>query len=1417
MHSPRLPSIAFGFWISVFAAFQITVAADLDEPPIRALIVTGGGIHDYGIQSEILTQGIGERVNREIEWEVCHQGLGGSDEEIPLFQNAEWSQGYDIVVHNYCFPGVTNPEYIDQILAPHREGLPAILLHATMQSFRVSDERWFEFCGVRARGNHAPGAYAVEWLLPENPILRGVQPWMTPAGGLFPIEKVWPGVTKLADGVHAGDIARYTVAWTHQFGPKGSRVFGTTIGSDAEIMREPQYLDLVARGFLWAMDDLSEVAFKKVSREESLRSLDLTQVEVEPLQPGPNYALHSQVRGWSVPGSGGQNTEVICDGDVKTGWGPGKSVPFSVELSLQMRKKLGAVAVFWEGDGVDRYSIEGSHDGTVWKWLGFGGRATSGSDISLHEFPSAELGFLRLNVSEPGISRPIRVREIAAYESAEDVPSAILIRQDPPDEPLFIAGADEWSREIRIRDDWSVVPVEPMGADCRVKQLVGTGDGRALAFCIEAQTRRLAEPLGSIYSISPRGEEGFEKSEFLHGIPAEGAFTWDGEWVYILSCDRGAGEGSLPCSLRLQAFRDTNDDRVADERFQLGAIKILSEGPSGNTGATVVVDYLMIGSDSMFYAIIETAESASVYHAQTGARAALPGYSVVRFDRDMERLDILVRSTRPLDGLGFDAEGNLLVWAGGEGDESNLYLCSSVPGTELAEMEPLQREVGSLTGINSWGRDETITTLNRDGKGYLILRGQLIEAEQGGEVAEMPFASKLAVDGSGGCWLLVRHSSGSERILLFRPNRNGNPSVAWDEIADRDIPAYFDSDNSVIRFEAPQEMRRRKRSSSKELNALIPDSFRSLAEERAWLSAVLPEGDLEVLIESANSESPLERAMAYRLLGDRSDSRNLPEFASIESERNPIVSAEILGALMRTGKSLEGLDELILGFVAFSDPILAAASRSFLQQRRAHETCFSVLDNTEKDSLWPATFEVLSRMPETVVVEGLIDRVVATSSARFRRLGISALAELYRRESNSHRNDEGKSLVSDYLNSLIGDPRVDQAFLLDELVSSGILLRDLDELVKFAPNLIPIESQIIELLEDRSVSGKARSGLIRIAKDEHRDIGLRVRALTALSTVENLDVLKGCFSVMTRLDLSRVLDSDIGAFMQCWFGNSLHEGNVGWLIREAKGSDSERSALAWRTLLHLDEQSDDTVEIGKAIESVITSGGTGLLHLLLGLSEQQSHRSDQILAAGAESDDPRVKALMLDLSNRPATASPEDSPPLSLDGLGLDDLEDLLALESGDAKQGLILFRSAGCGHCHKLHGEGPSLAPNLADSVGSMSPADLAMAIIDPAGDLAEEATMRLFELENGQRLRGLVNSRSSGTISLIDRGGNTIEIPEVRVRHELATQEALMPCSADLRVSSGEIASLVAFLRSLGESVGNSGDADQNGDDAH
>ncbi len=75
-------------------------AATKPDRPIQALLVTGGCCHDYDRQKLILTRGISARA--DVRWTVVHQGGTSTDTKIPLYNDPNWADGFDIVVHNEC-------------------------------------------------------------------------------------------------------------------------------------------------------------------------------------------------------------------------------------------------------------------------------------------------------------------------------------------------------------------------------------------------------------------------------------------------------------------------------------------------------------------------------------------------------------------------------------------------------------------------------------------------------------------------------------------------------------------------------------------------------------------------------------------------------------------------------------------------------------------------------------------------------------------------------------------------------------------------------------------------------------------------------------------------------------------------------------------------------------------------------------------------------------------------------------------------------------------------------------------------------------------------------------------------------------------------------------------------------------------
>jgi type 1 glutamine amidotransferase len=224
------------------------------DKPARALLVTGGCCHNYAFQSQAITQAISRVAN--VQWTVLHDPRKGTTGEIDLYQDPKWADSFDLVIHNECFADTDNVDYIRAITEAHKGGTPAMVIHCAMHTYRkAAVDDWREFLGVTSRRHDHMAKYPVKAADAAHPIMKDFpETWVTPADELYIIDKLWPNAKPLATSVSERDGKTYPVAWVNQFGK--ARVFGTTFGHSDETFRDPVFLNLLARGFLWATGEL---------------------------------------------------------------------------------------------------------------------------------------------------------------------------------------------------------------------------------------------------------------------------------------------------------------------------------------------------------------------------------------------------------------------------------------------------------------------------------------------------------------------------------------------------------------------------------------------------------------------------------------------------------------------------------------------------------------------------------------------------------------------------------------------------------------------------------------------------------------------------------------------------------------------------------------------------------------------------------------------------------------------------------------------------------------------------------------------------------------------------------------------------------------------------------------------------------
>ncbi len=217
------------------------------QKPLKVLLVTSGGYHDYKALAPFLTHHLGEWVKADIE---AKSGL-------EVFANPKFAAAYDAVIYDICDDEASNA-ILDNVLQAVRNGKPAVMLHCSIHAFRKSPKigEWEAFCGMRSKVHDAFGPFSITKLDNDSPITKFFPgTWTTPGDELYQTIAIDPKSHQLLKAKSPQDGREHVVGWTSQWGR--GRVFCTTLGHDMKTTAAPEYLQLVANGLLWSCGQLN--------------------------------------------------------------------------------------------------------------------------------------------------------------------------------------------------------------------------------------------------------------------------------------------------------------------------------------------------------------------------------------------------------------------------------------------------------------------------------------------------------------------------------------------------------------------------------------------------------------------------------------------------------------------------------------------------------------------------------------------------------------------------------------------------------------------------------------------------------------------------------------------------------------------------------------------------------------------------------------------------------------------------------------------------------------------------------------------------------------------------------------------------------------------------------------------------------
>ena len=591
-----------------------TIAAGPPKP-LKVLLVCGGCCHDYNSQKELLSKGMMERAHMDVM--VVHEGGTVTNSKIPLYEKKDWSKGFDVVIHDECFSDVKENEWTQNIITPHREGLPAVVLHCAMHCYRDGTDDWFQFCGVTSRRHGAHYPHEVLNVDASHPIMAKFGPaWANPAGELYWIEKVWPNSHPLGTAKNKEEGNDEVCVWTNQYG-KG-RVFGTTLGHHNETVGAPEYLDLVTRGTLWACDKLND---------EYL-------IAPKPKTVRVNIAKGVKATASSEQRSDNHFAKDAVDGNAATRWcASGPQAPEWLMIELPEPTKLTGCKIDWESlTGIYQYNVETSADGMEWRPVVDASKNDKPSNVS-HDFSAEGATHVRIHFLGAQTGQWGSISEVALYgdqsevitvdragksvEREQEMLKDVTVPESfeaklfaaPPavNYPTFVASAPNGDVYVSVDKNGSLDRAPQRGAIMKLRDL--DGDGRA-----------------------------DQSQYFVPDVDSPRGLVWDRDRLYVLHPPH------------LSAFIDRNNDGIAEEQQIL--VKNIAFGfkdrPADHTsnGVTMGIDgwlYLAIGDFGFMEA-----------EGIDGRTLQFRGGGVVRVRPDGTELEVYSRGTRNILEVAVD-------------------------------------------------------------------------------------------------------------------------------------------------------------------------------------------------------------------------------------------------------------------------------------------------------------------------------------------------------------------------------------------------------------------------------------------------------------------------------------------------------------------------------------------------------------------------------------------------------------------------------------------------------------------------------------------------------------------------------------------------------------------------------------------
>lgn len=136
-----------------------------------------------------------------------------------------------------------------------------------------------------------------------------------------------------------------------------------------------------------------------------------------------------------------------------------------------------------------------------------------------------------------------------------------------------------------------------------------------------------------------------------------------------------------------------------------------------------------------------------------------------------------------------------------------------------------------------------------------------------------------------------------------------------------------------------------------------------------------------------------------------------------------------------------------------------------------------------------------------------------------------------------------------------------------------------------------------------------------------------------------------------------------------------------------------------------------------------------------------------------------------------------------------------LRAAGGDVKRGEALYQKH-CANCHKLHGQGTAIGPDLTHA--NRKDRDfLLSSLVDPSGQIRKEFLAYIVQTTDGRVASGLVAEQNAASVTLVDAKNVRTTIPRAQVETLVESAVSLMPEGLYKQLTPQDLRDLFSFLQ--------------------